>query len=377
MLGQVLKKYYRVLVTCGKSFSIFSEPFLKIGIFTGFWLLFTHFFLFLDNIFFPKYRKVPIVKPVFIVGHPRSGTSLLHRLLGEHPQSGAFKLWQIENPSLTARYFLKPYIDYRIRKGKKSYIYLNSSKDTGRQISPTDVEHEEFLYFPILDTQLAFIFYALALDEKPHDELVYCDDQPYRRESVRFLKGCLQRQLYYTGAHQAIIHAHYSTLRLKTLLEEFPDAKFIYLVRSPYETIASHSSLHLKGLLSRYGKASKIGLDLSQGTVRSYFQRRYRYDCDLYRYAEQFFENQIPADRLRVVKYDDLIGNMKETVCSLLDFAQLPPDEELTKKLEAKIANQKNYKRKHKVEDLEFFGLTKEQVYQDLSFVFDKYHLDK
>ena len=36
---------------------------------------------FLDGIFFPGLRKVEVRSPVFIVGHARSGTTLLHRLM--------------------------------------------------------------------------------------------------------------------------------------------------------------------------------------------------------------------------------------------------------------------------------------------------------
>jgi omega-hydroxy-beta-dihydromenaquinone-9 sulfotransferase len=39
----------------------------------------------LDEIFFRGYRKTDIVKPVFIVGVPRSGTTTAHRTLATHP----------------------------------------------------------------------------------------------------------------------------------------------------------------------------------------------------------------------------------------------------------------------------------------------------
>ena len=35
----------------------------------------------LDHLFYPRHRKQPIDRPIFIIGNPRSGTTFLHRLL--------------------------------------------------------------------------------------------------------------------------------------------------------------------------------------------------------------------------------------------------------------------------------------------------------
>lgn len=317
-----------------------------------------------------------MTKPVFIVGHPRSGTSLLHRSLGEHPHAVNFPLWQLEFPSLTARFLFKPYINYRIKNKIISYPHAGGGKRTGRPINPTAIDHDEYLFFAVLDSQLLFTFFGLALDEKSHEELVYCDEQPHRRASARFLRKCFQRQMYTTGKSQVVAHVHHSAMRIKTLLEEFPDAKFIYLVRSPYEAIASHHSLHFKSLTMRYG--DYINIDFSNPNVKRYFDKRYPYDCALYRYVEELNDQgQIPPEQFRSVRYHDLIDNMKATVDGLLEFTELPHTPEFDAKMEAKTESQKGYQRKHEVKGLEFFGLNQEHVYNDLKFVFEKYNLDK
>ena len=56
---------------------------------------------FLDPILFPGLRRVEVRTPVFIVGHARSGTTLLHRLLSKDAaRFSAFLLYELFFPSL-------------------------------------------------------------------------------------------------------------------------------------------------------------------------------------------------------------------------------------------------------------------------------------
>src|SRR5215203_1053601 len=56
---------------------------------------------FLDAVLFPGLRKVEIRTPVFIVGHARSGTTLLHRLMSEdQDRFSVFMYYELFFPSL-------------------------------------------------------------------------------------------------------------------------------------------------------------------------------------------------------------------------------------------------------------------------------------
>ena len=56
---------------------------------------------FLDAILFPGLRKIEIRTPVFIVGHARSGTTLLHRLMSEDRERfSVFLYYELFFPSL-------------------------------------------------------------------------------------------------------------------------------------------------------------------------------------------------------------------------------------------------------------------------------------
>lgn len=50
--------------------------------------------LLLHELLFPGYRRVPVERPVFILGLPRSGTTALHETLAEDPQFTTFRAWE-------------------------------------------------------------------------------------------------------------------------------------------------------------------------------------------------------------------------------------------------------------------------------------------
>ena len=56
---------------------------------------------FLDGLLFPGLHRVAVRDPVFLVGHARSGTTLLHRLMSRDAERfSSFMLYELYFPSL-------------------------------------------------------------------------------------------------------------------------------------------------------------------------------------------------------------------------------------------------------------------------------------
>lgn len=364
----MLRIYYRILVASWQTFgfgTVFLRWLIVMPIFAGF----TSITLLLDHIFFPQYKNVEIKQPVFLIGHGRSGTTFLHRLLNQTEEFAVFELWHLLFPALTARVLVKPLINILI-KAKRDTIY---PKQVGHELTLTTVEEEEVLFLHKLDTQFALFASPLGFDNQEHPEIRWHDQQTIarRKSSVKFFKECLQRQIFYTGRTQIIAKPNYSIHRIKTLIEEFPDAKFVYLVRSPYETISSHLSLHYSIFDNQWG-IQNIPTD----RLKQYFQRRYQYNIDLYRYFYECCKSQeIPSDQMMIVRYDDLHSDLYEIFEKVLRFAKINCSEELHNVVLEQSKLQKGYSRSHAVMSLEQFGLTKQQVAKDLDFVFTEYWL--
>src|SRR5437773_9870647 len=52
-----------------------------------------------DRQLYPNISRQEIRQPLFIVGLPRSGTSVLHRLLAADPEHRAPLMWEVRSPS--------------------------------------------------------------------------------------------------------------------------------------------------------------------------------------------------------------------------------------------------------------------------------------
>jgi hypothetical protein len=361
-----LKMYLRVLSTAWSTFGLSKEFLRRLFVMPLFGLLSGVLFL-LDNVFFPGVRRVKISKPVFIVGHPRSGTTLLHRLLGQTEEFAVFRLWEILLPSLTARKLAGRFIMRRIQEGKG--VLLPS--EVGHEVSLGSIEEEELLFMHMGNTQFVTLLTPLGFSDWDFGELVYGDEQPepVRKETLRFFRKCLQRQIRYRGKAQVIAKLNYSGMRLRSLLEEFPDAKLIYVVRSPYETIPSHLSLHRQMFDRKWGLEN-----IPADRLQRYFKRRYRYDVAFYRYVEDLIEKgTFDASQLMVLSYNTLTEDHDEAVRAVVEFAGLELNDQLWTKIREQSRTQTHYRREHRNLPLEDFGLSREVVAHDLRFVFNKY----
>src|SRR5262252_2565127 len=99
MFRFTLKMYGRILASC-----------LAVrGARKGFWVwvflvpvyaCFTRLTLLMDRFLFSAYRRVEVKAPIFILGHPRSGTTFLQRLLTQTRDFAAFEAWEMAFPAL-------------------------------------------------------------------------------------------------------------------------------------------------------------------------------------------------------------------------------------------------------------------------------------
>jgi len=366
MFRHYLRMYLRILAVARQTFGR-GKTFRRWAFIPPLVFLATRVCLWLDNLLFPGYRKVEIRKPVFIIGHPRSGTTFLHHLLTNSDNAVTFKAWHLFAPAITLRYLLRPLYWLQMRR-RRSVL---APKQLGHEISLDKVEEEEFLFVHTMDTQFLLTRTPLAFDDQEHPELRRYDEQPeaHRLASVRFFKSLLQRQIYLTGKTQVVAQMHFSTQRIKTLMEVFPDARFIYLVRSPLDAIPSHLSLVWNSLDHQWG-CERIPAE----KLERFVERRYRYNVELYRYFDQLLtRGELPEDRVMVLRYDDLASDPMEACERVIEFTGMEADERLRRCLIERSRQQRNYVRQHEVAPLESFGLTREQVFQDLRFVFERY----
>lgn len=365
------RHHWRSIQATAKIFGVGPEL-ARVLIVHTLWREWTMFSMQLDRFFFPAWRRQRVDRPVFIIGHPRSGTTMLHRSLTSTGDFVVFKFWHLLFPSLTSRKLLGPLMDYLIRQGKDVIV----PKSVGHLFSLGAVDEEDFLFLFHALTQFYPPLSGLAFSEYDFDDIVFCDSLPVslRRESMAWFDGCLRRQILFTGRKRVVTKMNYSALRVRTLLEAYPDARIVYLVRSPLDTIPSHLSLHQNACYHQWGR-DRIPPDV----LNRYIQRRYQHNVvSLYRYMDDLLAaGDLPESQVITVRYEDMMQDLDGEVGRVAAFCNLDLSAALHRSIAEQANIQRGYKREHSIHKMEDFGLTRADVLRDLGFIFDRYGFDR
>jgi hypothetical protein len=187
----------------------------------------------------PEIEDEVVDRPVFVVGLPRSGTSILFELLAADPRFGALLGWESNEPCPPPEAATRA-SDPRIARDEHRWQRLN------RLSSAFKTMHEVGALVPNECTN-AFMFSFTT-----HNVASRCDvpdysaylataaDWPatyrYHRRLLKLLQWKSPRQRWLLKAPPHMWH-------LETLFEAFPDAQVIHTHRDPLRTMASGASL--------------------------------------------------------------------------------------------------------------------------------------
>jgi hypothetical protein len=332
------------------------------------WALCNALFLQLDRLLFRGCGEVEIRSPVFVIGNARSGTTFFHRLLcGDEDRFVHFRSWEILFPSLMQKKVLRAlfgawarFLPRSFQRAKEWELGMLPKFKAQHPFGIDKPEEDEFLLMIPFGspTILPFFPYVEELEE-----LTRFDERPdaVRRGIMGFYRQCVSRQLVFHCGAQAGRRSFLSknpsfVARLRSLAEEFPDAKFVYLIRNPYETIPSllkllHTVWTGLGLDSDHIESSTRQLAL--GCMRDY------------NYALEEL-SKLPGERYAIVSYTDLVADPKATVEKVYDRLNLSLSPDFERKLAAERSRQKRYHSSN-VYSLEEFGISPEELAEELS----------
>ena len=210
----------------------------------------------LDEIFFPKYRQQEIKTPVFIIGNPRSGTTFTHRLIEKDTETfTAASSWELLFcPSIIQRkliWAIRDFFKWLKVPFKKTLDDINeniSINKSAHKIKLNGSEEDEHwlmhiwsspTLYPIYPIKEPTLKYFLFDQELPHAQ---------RIRVIEFYKKMVQRHLFAHGGNRILLSKNPSfTGKIATLQEVFPDARFVTLVRNPFDCMPSMMSYMASG----------------------------------------------------------------------------------------------------------------------------------
>mgnify|MGYP005989562459 FL=1 len=200
----------------------------------------------LDYVFFPRLWTQRVIAPVFIVGHARSGTTLMHRLLSADGERFSYFLyWETLFPSLLQKRVIRwlGTVDTRLLNG---VLYRRIKAWDDKTFGPFRHIHNMSLWTSEEDQfamRAAFVTQQWSTDLPVMDvlDLFHLDQMPAKRKRwMHHYKELVKRQLLLNGGER--IHLSKNPVMsgwVGSIIETFPDARIVVMVRDPAECVPS------------------------------------------------------------------------------------------------------------------------------------------
>ena len=187
----------------------------------------------------PSIARERIVKPVFIVGMPRTGTTILHDILAQDPRNRAPLTWEtmFPSPPPEAASFGS---DPRIERCAATFPSVDAQIPAFKAMHPmgATLSQEcvtmmgETMCTPLFHNQFRVPAYQDWVDHEADWSHVYA----FHERQLQHLQWhhALDRWVLKTGAHM---------WGLEHLLRTYPDARIVFTHRDPLKSMTSYASL--------------------------------------------------------------------------------------------------------------------------------------
>jgi hypothetical protein len=330
-------------------------------------------FFFLDGILFPGLWRVKVKEPVFVVGHARSGTTLAHRLLCGDERFSTFRYYELLLPSLIEKKMVRAgaWLD-RTLLGRRLEKRLQAWE--ARKFGPTQHIHRMGLTIPeeddlIFQSSCASGFWMTKLPYMGELDFFHVDRRPAasRRRLMGFYRECVRRQLYLNGCDKIHVSKNPTWCgRVETLIEVFPDARFVIPYRNPYETIPS--------LLKLMHVSWKRGGNLDQAKIRESTRVMTDLSYEHYLLPEAVLDRH-PGVRRAVIDYRELVSAPRATIEKVYADLGVAMTPQMSGFLAAEEARARRHETEHRY-SLEEFGLEHQEIRRRLAPLFERFKWD-
>lgn len=237
----------------------------------------------------PEVRDEPVTAPVFVVGLPRTGTTLTYNLIARSPGNRGPKLWEMTNLGLP-----RPAAERErlIAQSRKRFAMVGKLSPAWAHLHPLVADSEEEDFMLRAHTEM----YATWGPAPRYLEYVANADLT---DDFLFLRDALQVIAAGEAPERWVLKHPMDLWRTPEILRAFPDARFVWTHRAPSAAVASGCSM-AEATHTMYIKPGRIDLNrigqewlgISAGGVDRAVALR----------------EQLPDDAVIDVVYDDLLA---------------------------------------------------------------------
>ena len=233
--------------------------------------------------------------PIFIIGHWRSGTTHLHNLLCQDKNLGRVSMWQAFAPGLCLvgeKVIKRPFnkIAKKLHPTREiDNIPLSLDNPEEEDLAIANMSPYSYLHMYSFPRRAPSFFerYITNFDALP---------EKIRAEWTEIYLAIMRKATYICGGKRLVIKNCADSARIKTLLDLFPDAKFIHIYRNPYDVF--RSTKHLYRVVVNKSQLQAVSADEMESNVLQFYTQL----------MSKFLPDRalIPAGNLVEIKYEDL-----------------------------------------------------------------------
>jgi hypothetical protein len=265
--------------------------------------------------------------PLFIIGHWRTGTTLLHEMLildERHTYPNTYQCLAPNHFLLTEKLFTRLF-----------RFLLPSRRPMDNMAAGWDRPQEDEFALCMLGAPSPYLTIAFP-NHQPQDQdafdLVNLPPRDFRTWKTLFLRFI--RQLTFKDPRRLILKSPTHTCRIQTLLELFLDARFVHIVRDPYVVFPSTVNLWKT-------------LYLTHGLQIPTFKGLEEYVFNMFTHLYGKLEESrwlIPPGRFHEMRYEDLIHDPLAEMRKMYDGLQLGGFEDVLPRLKEYLDANTDYK---------------------------------
>ena len=293
--------------------------------------------------------------PIFVIGHWRSGTTHLHNLLSQDPALGCLRMHQAIVPegSLIGRSWTRALMS-RLLPAQRPMDSMAFTIDVPQEeeIPLTKLTPHSFYW--------QFMFPRRARELFDSSVLMQGLSERARRSWRGAFLRLLRVATIHAGGRRLVLKNPVNTARIPELLELFPDAKFVFIHRSPYRVFLSTRNLHEK-IFAFSALQETSDVPIGENVVLFYRRLMQKYLRDRAR---------VPLGNLVEVRFEDLEREPMEVLRRIYTALGLPGFDQAEPALRTYIETQASYQKNQ----FELCERDRRRVERDWSFAFDAWH---
>jgi omega-hydroxy-beta-dihydromenaquinone-9 sulfotransferase len=263
--------------------------------------------------------------PIFIIGHWRTGTTLLHELLVADERH----IGPTGYECLVPHHFL-------LTEWFAPFAEVLVSNHRAMDNMDLTLHHPQEDEFVLCMLGQPSPYLTIAFPNRPEQFLEYLDLEKVTARDLKAWKRTLLRfvqQVYYRHRKRVVLKNPPHSFRIKVLLDLFPEAKFIHIVRDPF--VVYPSTLHLrKSLYSKHGLQRPTFEGLDEQVLSTY--------TDLYRKLEEG-RKLVDPSRFYELRYEDLLADPEAQMRALYEHLELGEFERFLPRLRQYLAEHQDY----------------------------------